>query len=216
MTGGGPQPRLLSLFDEEPVVVGDEPIRWVPVRRLLGIGAFGINAYRAGAGEAVIEDHVESPGQEEVYVVLSGQAAFTVGEERFDLGPGQALFVPNPEARRAATALAADTAVLAIGGWRDQPYHSLPWEPLYLSSRPFKEGQWTETIEVLDREAGGYRDHPFVRYRVACCLAQLGETDAALAEFQAAIERRPELLERGASDDRLAPLRELSGWPASD
>ncbi len=204
------------MFDEDPIIFGADPIRWVPVRRLLGIGAFGVNAYHAGAGEVVIEDHVESPGQEELYVVLRGRVEFVIGGNRAELEAGQAVLAPDPQARRVATALAGETVVLAIGGWRDQPYHSLPWEPIYLADGPFRRGQWAEAVEVLEREAGEHRSSPFVRYRLACCLAQMGESEPALTELRAAIEANPEMRERAAADELLEPLRDLDGWPPSD
>ncbi len=215
MSTEGSSVRVISLLDEDLVEFGAEPIRWLPVRRALGIGAFGVNAYRAGSGEAVIEDHIESPGQEELYVVLSGRIDFTAGDRRFELAAGQAVFVADPGLRRGATALAADTAVLAIGGWRDRPYHPLPWEPIYLSDEPFRNGSWAETVATLEREAGEYRGHPYVRYRVACCLAQLGDNEGALAELGAAVEARPELLQRADADPLMDPVRELDGWPAA-
>ena len=36
--------RVLSLLDEESVLIEDDRLQWVPVRRRLGIGAFGTNA----------------------------------------------------------------------------------------------------------------------------------------------------------------------------
>ena len=59
---------------------------WRPLRKALGTTAFGINGYTADAGGEVIETHDEtSPGaagHEELYVVVSGAAAFTVdGDE---------------------------------------------------------------------------------------------------------------------------------------
>lgn len=212
MTAEPPDPAVFSLFDAEAVEVGADPLRWIPVRRSLGIGAFGVNAYRADSGETVIEDHVESPGQEELYVVLRGRVELSVGEKRLRLAAGEAIFVAEPETRRGGVALEADTTVLAIGGWREQPYHSLPWEPIYLSDRAFRNGEWAKSVEILEREAGEHRGHPFVRYRLACCLAQLGEGDAALAELGAAVEARPQLRERAADDRLLEPLRDLDGW----
>ena len=51
----------LSIFDSPAVPVGDDALQWVPIRRRLDIGAFGVNAYRAAReGEPVIEDHAES------------------------------------------------------------------------------------------------------------------------------------------------------------
>jgi hypothetical protein len=206
---------VISLFDADPVVVESESLNWIPVRRRLGIGAFGINAYRAGAGDPVVEEHFESPGQEELYLVLSGRVDFKAGGESVELGPGEAAFIADPEIRRGATALADDTTVLAVGGWRDRPYHSLPWEPLYLSDGPFRRGEWADALATLEREAGGYRDHPYVRYRIACCLTQLDRRDAAMDELRAALAARPELRERAAADTLLEPLRELQDWEAA-
>ena len=58
---------------------------WQPVRRPLGITAFGINAYTAGkAGDEVVEDHTEQT-HEEAYIVIRGHATFTVEEEEIDV-----------------------------------------------------------------------------------------------------------------------------------
>jgi hypothetical protein len=64
---------------------------WKPVRKTLGVTAFGINAYRAeSAGDEVVEEHTEEQlGHEEVYVVVSGHATFTVDGEEVD-APGDA------------------------------------------------------------------------------------------------------------------------------
>src|SRR4051794_25235490 len=47
-------------------------VRWKPVRRTLGIEAFGINAYSADEGQPIIEEHNElgggAGGHEEVYI----------------------------------------------------------------------------------------------------------------------------------------------------
>lgn len=47
MPGELPGVRVMSLVDEGSVLVSGGEIEWVPVRRRLGIGAFGTNAYRA-------------------------------------------------------------------------------------------------------------------------------------------------------------------------
>jgi hypothetical protein len=82
MAGGSPSLQTLSIFDDRSVPIHGGELGWVPVRRRLGIGAFGVNAFRAARkGDAVVEDHVESPGQEELYVVLRGRARLVVGED---------------------------------------------------------------------------------------------------------------------------------------
>ena len=54
--------------------VDDEGLLWRPVRRRLGITAFGTNAYTAEQGtERVVEEHHEEGGHEELYFVATGR-----------------------------------------------------------------------------------------------------------------------------------------------
>ena len=206
--------RRLSIFDEPSVPVLDGTLEWIPLRRRLGIGAFGTNAYRAAdAGDVIIEDHTESPGQEEMYVVVRGRARLTIGDETVEAGPGDVVFVPDPDTRRAGTAIEAETVVLGVGGWTDQPYHSLPWEPIFLANQAISRGDWSEAVATLEREAGEHRETPIVRFRIAGCLAQLGEHERALSELRAALQARPQLLEMAERDELLAPLRDREDWP---
>jgi hypothetical protein len=206
----------MSLFEEPSVPVLDGALEWIPLRRRLGIAAFGTNAYRAAeAGDVIVEDHVESPGQEEMYVVIRGRARLTVGDETVEAGAGDVVFVPDPETRRGGTAIEADTVVLGVGGWPDRPYHSLPWEPIFLASDAMARGDWADAVATLEREAGEHRETAIVRFRIACCRAQLGEHEVALEELGAALAAKPGLLEMAENDELLAPLRELDGWPPS-
>lgn len=210
---GEPAVRVLSILDEEPVRVAGGELDWVPLRRLLGVSAFGVNAYRAArAGEVVIEEHVESPGQEELYVVISGRARILVGEESFDCPAGNVVFVARPELSRSGVALEDGTVVLAVGGWPGKPYHPLPWEPIYLAQEAMRSGDWAAAAETLEREAGEQREHPAIRYRLACCLAQAGNATRALEELRAAIAARPEIRARAAGDEQLAALRDEAEW----
>ena len=59
--------------------------RDIPVREHLGIHAFGINAYTPGEDHTLISEHDESgSGQEELYIVLDGNAIFEVDGETVD------------------------------------------------------------------------------------------------------------------------------------
>jgi len=80
----------VQLGSIEPISVVNGTLLWRPVRRTLDIGAFGINAYVApDAGDDVVEEHTErSLGHEEVYVVLSGRATFTLDDETLDAPAG--------------------------------------------------------------------------------------------------------------------------------
>ena len=53
--------------------------RDIPVREHLGIHAFGINAYTPGEDGTLISEHDESGSrQEELYIVLDGNATFEI------------------------------------------------------------------------------------------------------------------------------------------
>ena len=203
----------MSVFEADAVPIQDGNVQWVPVRRRLGITAFGTNVYRAAEkGVAVIEEHVESPGQEELYVVLSGSARFVVGDEEIVAPTGSAVFVPDPDARRRGDALEDGTVVMAIGGWPDQAYRSLPWEPIYMAQESMRQGDWSAAADTLEREGGEHLDTAILQFRLACCHARLGEHDRALRELRRAIEIKPELRKRASDEEHLASLRTLDGW----
>src|SRR3712207_2450065 len=111
--------RIASLDELERIAVAGTT--WHPVRRPLGISAFGMNAYSAArAGELVIEPHDElgegSGHHEEVYLVVRGAATFTVGERTVEAPAGTFVFVPDPALERTAVAASDDTWVVVVGG----------------------------------------------------------------------------------------------------
>lgn len=116
----------------------DEPV-WVPLRHHLGIGAFGVNAWVApAAGDQAIERHDETPkeggtnGHEELYVVFSGAARFTIDGEELDAPAGTLLFVSDPALTREAIATEPDTTVLVVGAARGVAFEPSDWEVRWL------------------------------------------------------------------------------------
>ena len=103
---------------------------WIPVRDELGIGAFGVNAYRAEeAGGRVISPHTELMAKhEELYVVVEGHATFTVAGDEIDAPTGMCVYISDPTVERGAVASAADTIVLSLGGWTDKAFVPSEWE----------------------------------------------------------------------------------------
>ena len=66
--------QVLAIDDVPPLAVVNGTLQWRPLRRTLGVRAFGINAYTAAnAGDEVVEEHTETGlGHEEIYLVLHG------------------------------------------------------------------------------------------------------------------------------------------------
>jgi hypothetical protein len=105
------------------------------VRRHFDVQAFGVNAATGNAGDEMIEQHHEADdeenetnGHEEVFVVMTGHALFTVNGEEMDAPAGTIVFVRDPAVFRGARATADDTTIFMVGGPADVPYAVSRWE----------------------------------------------------------------------------------------
>jgi len=107
---------------------------WIPIRHHFGIESFGMNAYRRNAGESAVPEHDESAtGAPELFYVADGHATFSVEGEEIDAPAGTCVWVTEPGAKRAATAKADGTLVLAIGAAAPgQAYAPAGWDTQYL------------------------------------------------------------------------------------
>jgi hypothetical protein len=184
---------------------------WQPVRRPLGITAFGINAYTAGnAGDEVVEDHTEQT-HEEAYVVIRGHATFTVDGEEIDAPWGTIVFLDDPQQRRHAIAKEPGTTVLAIGGAPGA--HTISsWEYIFPSLPARNAGEWDAARRILE-EALAERDIPAIRYHLACVEARAGNVDRALEELRIACEARPDYVALAGEEDDLESLRDDPRFP---
>jgi tetratricopeptide (TPR) repeat protein len=207
----------LRLDDLEPIPVLNGALLWRPVRRTLDIGAFGINAYVAPkAGDDVVEEHTEeSLGHEEVYVVLSGRATFTLDDETLDAPAGTVVFVRDVTVKRHARAEEPNTAVLAVGGPRDAVYEPSAWEDYFAAERHRAAGDYDTYLMELEEAATKRPDHPATLYNLACAEALVGRAEDALTHLRRALELKPEWIEMAAKDDDFASLRDDPGWPVS-
>ena len=181
---------------------------WIPIRRNLGIAAFGINAWRAGAaGDEVIGEHEESSGQEELYLVLSGHATFTVDGEEVDAPSGTAVFVRDATARRKAVARDAGTTILAVGGKAGEAYQPLAWEENADILPLFERADYAEAkerlLEALERHPGAKG----LLYNLACAEARLGELEPARAHLEEATAGDERLAKAAETDPDLEALR---------
>src|SRR4051812_48503940 len=134
--------RVARLQDLERIDVAGGHLR--PVRRPLGITAFGTNVFTADAGGQLIETHTETASgagrHEELYVVLTGRATFTVDGEEIDAPAGTFVFVAEAESRRGATAAEDGTSALVVGGPRGAAGPVSPWEWYFTAARYAEAG----------------------------------------------------------------------------
>jgi hypothetical protein len=90
--------------------------RWQPLNALLGITTFGVNAVAIEPGEDIDIEHDEAESlHQEVYVVVSGRAAFRVGGDELEAGPGDVVAAADPAETRSYRALEPGTRIICFG-----------------------------------------------------------------------------------------------------
>ena len=206
----------LRLDEIDPIPVVNGTLLWRPIRRTLDIGAFGINAYVAPeAGVDVVEEHTESAlGHEEVYIVLSGRATFTLGDDELDAPIGTVVFIRDPSVKRHARAEEPGTQVLAVGGRRGEGFEPSPWEDFFAAEPLRAAGDYDAYVAALASALVKRPDHPATLYNLACAEALAGRADDALAHLRRALELKPEWAEMAQKDDDFASVRDAPDWPA--
>ena len=207
-------------FEELDSIPLFEGLVWHPVRKHFGIQAFGVNAYTTGgAGEQVVEEHDErgggAGGHEELYVVLTGRATFTLGGESQD-APAGTLHLH----RRPVGAPQGDRR-----GGRDRRARD---------RRPGREGlrglgvgvvllgdagvqgreRWDEAIAIMEDGLAAKPGHPAILYNLACAESRGGRPLDALTHLQQAVRGDAKWLERAKTDPDFDPIRREPGFPA--
>jgi hypothetical protein len=107
---------------------------WAPIRHHFGITTFGVNAWRGADGDEVIKRHDESDSKSpELYLVLSGSATFTIGEDDVDAPAGMLVYISDPSVERVAFAKSDGTVVLSLGaGAEGGGFAHSGWDSNYL------------------------------------------------------------------------------------
>ena len=192
---------------------------WKPLRRPLGVSAFGVNAYWAeSAGDELIEEHDElgtgAGRHEEIYVVLDGAARFTVAGDELDAPPGTVVFIRDPAVRRGAVATEADTTTLAVGGTPGKAYEVSPWEWVAEAIPAWKAGDYGSARETIEQGLEEYPDNPSLLYDLACLEALDGEPDAAIGHLRRAVELKPEYAKDAQAEEDFASIRHREDFPA--
>jgi len=214
---GAPGFSVAHLDEVEELEVADG-LHMLPLRRRLGINAFGINGWKvANAGDRVIEEHDETGSNaarhEELYVVVRGRADFTIGEQQIDAPAGTLVFVRDQALRRGAVAREAGTVVLAIGGVVGQAYEVGPWEFFFTADGLNLKGDHDAAMEVIEDGVARHPQNGTVLYTRACTHALAGRREQALADLHRAIELNPREREHAQHDSDLDSIRDDPAFP---
>jgi tetratricopeptide (TPR) repeat protein len=210
---------VASLSDAEEVPLSFAPdLGWKPLRHLLGIRAFGMNAYIAhAAGSQLIEEHDElggnAGGHEEVYFVVSGHARFAVAGEELDGPAGTFVAVHDPAARRSAVAVEAGTVALAIGARPGLPFEVSAWEYTFRADAAARAGRTDEATDIVREGLAGHPDDASLLYNAACYESLAGRVADALLHLRRAVELDPRYAEYAAGDTDLDALRAEPDFP---
>ena len=197
--------RVIHLDELERIDVAG--VHWHPVRRPLGVSAFGINAYSAGAGEHLIEEHDETGGggaggHEELYLVIRGRATFTVAGEQIDAPAGTLVFLSDPSERRGAVAAEDGTIAVAIGGPPGAAGPVSPWEFSFAAAPALEAGDPQRAYAIAAEGLAVHPDNFALHYNLACFAARAGMRDEALEHLRRAVEGDPERVRKWAAGDR--------------
>jgi quercetin dioxygenase-like cupin family protein len=192
--------------------------RWHMIRSMLGIESFGINAWRATqAAQQIIGEHDElGPGagrHEELYIVLSGRATFTLDGETVSAPAGSLVYVGDPAVKRSAVADEATTEILVVGGRPGAPFSVSPWERSAEALRLWTTQEWGRAIELLQAQHVDDPQNANVLYNLACAESRDGRHGDALGHLRRAIELQPEFAVLARDDADLDAIRGSAGFP---
>lgn len=190
---------------------------WRPIRRTLGVTAFGINGYTGQAGDELIEPHDEtsagSGGHEELYLVTSGRATFIVDGETHDAPAGTLLLV-SPGEQREAVATEPETSVIVVGNTPGAGLPASPFEWWYAAEPHFAAGDHDTAIAVASEGLADHPDSGQLRYQLACYAAQGGRHDEAVEHLRRALVADPRVRTWAVDDRDLDPIRSRADFLA--
>ena len=193
--------------------VDNDELLWRPVRRKLGITAFGTNAYTAEKGhERVVEEHYERDGAEELYFVASGRATFTLGDEEIDAPAGTFIYA-EPGTKRGAVASEPKTTVVAFGAKPGVPHEISGWEEIFVAFGHLHNGNEDEGRKAMAAAIAAKPDAWQGQYNAACFESLTGNKEAAMAHLQRAIELDPKAREFAQKDTDFDWLRDDPEFP---
>jgi hypothetical protein len=189
---------------------GDAGCHYRPIRQHLGITAFGVTAWAAGAaGDPVINEHDEDDptADQELFLVLRGHAVFELDGDQVDAPAGTLVFAP-PRTKRTASAKQPGTTIIAVEGTPGRAYEARGWE-LWAPLAPlYQAGQYAEVADRLGAVVAANPQYPMLFFNLACCESRCGRTSDALDHLRHAIAMSEEFRASAKTDADLDPIRD--------
>lgn len=190
---------------------------WRPIRRRLGVTAFGVNAYSAeNPGDPVIEKHDEtgvgSGRHEELYLVATGAATFTIGDERVD-APQHTMLLIEPDMVRSAIASEPETTVFVFGGRPGAGLPPSPFEYWYAAIPAHDAGDHEGAYEIVAEGLEHHPEHGTLHYALGCEAALSGRHEAALDHLRTAFANDPRTRDWAKTESDLDGLRDDPEFP---
>jgi len=199
-----PKPQIARLDDIE------RRGRYIPVREHLGIHAFGVGAFTPNEDGLLINDHDEAgSGQEELYVVLDGNATFEIDGETFEAPAGTFVSV-QPGSQRKAT---GDGTVLALGATPGEAYQALDWGEAWSfqseSMAAYGEQRYADALDAVRRGLAEFPDQPGLNFNYACFSSLADDVDdETFSHLRRSVELFPPFRQQARTDEDLAAVRD--------
>ena len=199
---------VARLDDIDEVDDGREPFR--PVRHHFGITSFGATAWTArDAGDRIINEHDESEpdSDEELYLVMRGQAVFELDGDRVDAPAGTFVFAP-PGVKRTAFAEEPGTTLIALGGTPGKAYEPDGWELFAPLNALYEAGEYAEAADRGRQLVEAHLQYAGLFYNVACCESLAGRTADAVDHLGRAIDPSERFRSYAKDDSDFNPIRD--------
>jgi mannose-6-phosphate isomerase-like protein (cupin superfamily) len=101
--------------------------KWLLARRSLGLRAFGLNMVEIAPGDSLTEHDETDRDQEEVFVVISGDAVVIIEDEEHEAPAGTFVRVDPDLRRNVRNAGSSHATVLIASAPRSSGYEPMGW-----------------------------------------------------------------------------------------
>jgi mannose-6-phosphate isomerase-like protein (cupin superfamily) len=201
------QPYAIARLDEiEPLPDGRYSYR--PVRHELGIQSFGVTAWLGdAAGDPIINEFdADSEPAEELFIVVSGRATFSLDGDEVDATRGTLISTARGT-RRTAVAAEPSTTILVIDATPGKAYDASGWE-LWAPLRPlYDRGDHVELRARLEDLIAAHPQYPMLVYNLACSESLSGRTADAIDHLRRAISASEKFREDARNDSDFDAIR---------